>query len=184
MTFPSSSSKKPPSFFPSQQTEEMLLRQRYAETLTDLLDRLQQDAEALGFLQGIYPELLEDLAANGLFCLELEQPLQAYRVFEFLLQHGESPLYHAAFADCLVLFKKDREAMSHYQRTIELAPDIPDAYFNLAELFLMEREITTAISWLETMLSLDTTQGHPLESTAQERLRYAKEAMNSPAPDS
>lgn len=116
------------------------LAQRYKATLTDLLDELNSNPEAMTMFEEFYPHIWDDLAEQGYRCLELDQLPQAIRIFSFLLQYNpKNPAYSAGLADAHFGMKQYMEAANAYQVTATNAPDIPDAHFLLGEIWLFFR---------------------------------------------
>lgn len=155
---------------------ESMLAERYRETLTDLLHELQEDPEAIELFAEFQPSLWDDLAEQGYRCLELEQSVQARDIFSFLLDYFEDePAYHAGLADALSGCKRYLDAAEHYHETTSLAPDIPDAYYFLAELWMILKHPCYALEQYEAARALMDDQ-HPLAEKTTRQLGFAQEA--------
>lgn len=134
--------------------QDKLMAQTIDNSLTDILDQLEDNTGRLKLLMETYPALLDELAETGWKCLDLEQYRQASKVFSFLLQFApDNPGYHAAYADCCSKLKDYELASKHYEATVELAPDIPDAYLSLAEHSLILKQPESACAHLERLFS-------------------------------
>lgn len=159
---------------------EQLIRHRYAATLTESLDDIEQSGQNAHAIHELYPHLIEDLMNKGLQCLEFEQFRQSCRVFSFLLQLQEHPLFCVAYADSLFGLRRYQETVPYYKKAIEQAPQVPGAYYCLAQVYMIDKQPAEAIPLLETMLTLDGL-GEEIADNARRFLRYAKEATNKPA---
>lgn len=158
-----------------------LLATQYAETLTDILDEMCTDPDALELFIECYPEMWEQIAERGYECLSLDQTPQAQKLFGFLLEyHPEEAAYHAAYADALCGSKQFHEAGEHYRQTTQLEPSVPDAFFFLAEIQMIEQQPNEAKATLEQMkplLALEPT--HYLAELLPQRIQYAEEAIQN-----
>lgn len=148
---------------------------RCRATMADLLDELRKDPEVIDLFVQFHPGIWDDLAAQGYCCLEFEQLPLAFQIFDFLLKyHPAEPAFWAGYADALVGMRKYNEAADAYRKTIELAPQIPDAHFCLAEICLFGRNHREAIPKLELVCALTASQPeHPLAEKSREYLSYA-----------
>jgi len=162
--------------------QQMLLAQRYQHTLTDLLDELRDDPEAIELFVEFHPEMWDDLAEQGYAALGLCQHRQAAAIFEFLLEYyPDEVAYHAAYADALCGVRSYLDAAIHYDRAVTLAPEVPDGYYYLAELYMMFRHPAFAVGALEEMAEY-TAPSHCLADELPMRLAYAREACEQMAP--
>ena len=126
--------------------QTLYLAQRYKATLTDLLEELSSNEEAMSIFEEFYPQIWDDLAEKGYRCLELEQLPHAIKIFSFLLQfHPENPAYSAGLADAHFGMKQYIEAANAYEVTANHAPNIPDAHFLLGEIWLFFRHSEQAL---------------------------------------
>lgn len=157
-------------------TMRSLMLNKLGSTLTELLDDLQNDPEGMALYAECYPDVWDDLAEKGYQCLELEQNVQAARIFSFLLSYfPEEAAFHAAYADALCSMKKYLDAASHYLDTTEYAPAVPDAFYYLSEIYMMLKHPQYAVDPLETA-SVLADEEHYLNESIPKRLSYAQDA--------
>ena len=161
------------------QLQEMMMAQRYNKTLTDLLNELESDPEAIALFEEFHPGFWDDIAEQGYHCLELDQLPQALRIFSFLLHyHPSEAAYCAAFGDALAGLRDYMEAASAYSRVVVIEPEIPDAHFYLAEIWLFFQHHAEAIEKLNIaaalMMPIDS---HYLKGKTNRYLEYAHEAV-------
>jgi len=156
---------------------EDILRERYGEALTDLLNELEGDPETLSLFIEFHPGFWEDLTYQGFQCLELDQLPQALSIFQFLqAHHPEEVSYNAACADALCGMKRYFEAEIFYQKTIHLCPEVPDAYFYLAEIKLLRDELEEAQELFESVMEM--TQEEEESELRTKADDYLKELRN------
>lgn len=161
--------------------QERLFAHRYASTLTDLLRELAADPESLEAMQECYPALWDDLADNGFACLDIEHYRQSFEIFQFLVDHQpHDPSFQAGLADSQSGLKHYLEAAAAYEETIRQAPDIPEAYVYLAEIYMMLAQHEHARPLLEEVMRM--TEGgfeHPMRSAAERLMAFIREAIQA-----
>ncbi|MBK03808.1 MAG: hypothetical protein CL920_10775 [Deltaproteobacteria bacterium] len=161
-------------------TTHKLFVQKLNNPLTELLDELGEDAQTMMLYAECYPEVWGELAEKGYKALELSQDRVAIRIFGFLLLFFPyEAAYHAAYADALCMARRYLEAAYHYYETTQLAPEIPDAFYYLSELYMIFRHPTHAVDALEAADSL-ADHDHYLQETLPQRLDCARAASQSP----
>jgi tetratricopeptide (TPR) repeat protein len=119
------------------------------------------------------------LADNGFACLDLEHYRQSFEIFQFLVNyHPNDPSFQAGLADSQSGLKHYLEAAAAYEETIRQAPEIPEAYVYLAEIYMMLTQHDHAQPLLEEVMRI-TEEGfeHPMRSAAERLLGYLREAM-------
>ncbi len=159
--------------------QESLLAHKYRITLSDLLDELRQDPEAIALFEEFHPGIWNDLAEQGYQCLALEQLPKAAQIFDFLKNIApEEPAFHAAHADASAGMKNYLDAAEGYYQTAELAPQIPDAHFYFAEIMLFFRHPEVALRSLsEAKLLMASQPEHALAFKNQQYLEFATQQM-------
>lgn len=152
------------------------LAHRHRLTLTDLFEELVSDREALALFEEFHPGLWDDIAEQGYRCLALEQLPRARQIFAFLVEmRPDEPAYHAAYADAQAGMKDYLEAASGYYQTAELAPEVPDAHFYLAEIWLFFQHKQQALErLLQVQDLLASNSSHRLFDKMQVYLAHAK----------
>lgn len=160
--------------------QESLLAHKYRMTLSDLLEDLRQDPEAIALFEEFHPGIWNDLAEQGYQCLALEQLPKAAQIFDFLKTIApEEPAFHAAHADASAGMKQYMDAAEGYFITAELAPQVPDAHFYFAEIMLFFRHPEVAQESLEEAQMLMGDQpGHALASKSQQYMEFASQQIN------
>ncbi len=159
------------------QLHEQMIAQRYNTPLTELLKELEEDPEAVALFAEYHPNLWDDLAQQGYLCLELDQMPQAFSIFHFLLHYmPDEVAFKAACGDSLNGMKQYIKAAVYYHETIEDAPTIPDAYFYLAENYMLLRHPQYAIPLLQKVIQL-TDEQHHLHRASSRLLQYAEESL-------
>lgn len=157
---------------------QSLMAQKYSHTLTELIDDLSADPEAVQLFAEFHPTLWNDLAEQGYTCLELGQASQASRIFSFLLEyHNDEVAFHAAYADAMCSCKEYLVAAEYYNNAREMAPQVPDAFFYLSELYMMFRQPHFAKEHLEQVQEQMTSENHPLAHHIPKRIEFAEAAM-------
>ncbi len=148
------------------------IRQRYGETLTDMVDELAKDPEALEIFAANYPDIWDDLAERGYYCLELEQFPQAQKVFEFIAENSSPDGEHlSGLGEALAATKRYMEAAEQFLRARELDPNLSIATFFLAEIWLFFRHYREGREELERFLA--QSEGEPqLEWARQQAEKY------------
>ena len=159
--------------------EAKILAKRFDSTLTDLLQELKADEEAVGLLDECYPELWDDLADNGFTCLDIEQYRPAGAIFQFLVDYlPNDASFQAGLADSRCGLKAYQEAAEAYEQTIRQAPHIPEAYLYLAEIYMMMGHTELALPLLGELQKLLADQpAHPLFRESLTLQGYAEEAL-------
>lgn len=132
-----------------------MLKSQLSNTLTDLVKELAADQASLAMFAEAHPTLWDDLADQGYECLDLQQLPQAAQIFALLTQAcPEEVAFHAAYADALHGMARYQEAAVHYAITIELEPNIADAYFYMAEIHILNQELDQAAACLAKVIAL------------------------------
>lgn len=160
--------------------QDSMFAHKYRMTLTDLLEDLREDPEAIALFEEFHPSLWGDLAEQGYQCLALEQLPRAVQIFGFLKEISpDEPAYHAAYADACAGMKQYMDAAEGYFTTAQLAPQVPDAHFYFAEIMLFFQHPEVALASLQTAAEhmVEATQ-HPLFSKLVEYQNYATSQTN------
>ena len=160
---------------------ESLYRRKYEETLSDILldfvSLLEQNPDLADDYLEEHPQLLDDLLERGLKCLELELFALARHFFAFLSPIlEEHPLCQVGYGDALFGLKAYEEAVHPYQATITLAPDIPDAYLSLAEVYQILGKADLAEQTLLDIFSIEELD-EDIKVLATSRLGLVQESL-------
>lgn len=65
------------------------------------------------------------------------------------------PGAHYIAGRCLALQGKYRDAITHYEKVVEMRPNLPEAWFDLGSLYIMEQQWESARTALEKVIALD-----------------------------
>ena len=141
------------------------------------------------------PHAADLLNNRGNLRLKMNDSAGAKSDFESSIQFGEGPDAHNNLGNLLAMNKEWRDAIAHYRRAIELAPDFSSAHLNLANALVQTGDGEAAFTEYQTALALNPRSvaahanfallllqnGQPRESydQAQEALRLDPDCQSA-----